>query len=127
LKDKLRRRRITMETYDFMARVDKILKENSTDYTKVTHKCNLCNDEGRIPYYKKIGKIRYEYYAHCICEVGEAFAYEGRECKAKSDYRMPSIKEILAPEAIEETKQSSREKKYRIHEGRNSLRKTQLG
>lgn len=54
--------------------------------------CWICMDDGVILYTKKVeGRIT-EYVAHCICEEGEAFSYEG-------EYNwIPSVEEVLDPD-----------------------------
>lgn len=110
-----------MEPYDFTERVNRILSENRESPIKPPPKCFICNDEGRIPYFKIINNIRYEIYCHCTCEIGQTFIYEGRYCKDKSPYRMASIEEILTPSAIEELKQTNKDKRDSIYENKRKL------
>jgi hypothetical protein len=63
--------------------------------------CWICLDEGIIVYNKKEEQSEYEHVAHCICEAGKKYAYDGRMCKDyKSDYYIPSIAEVTDPETV---------------------------
>jgi hypothetical protein len=107
-----------MEVYDFTAKVNKIISENPVHTLKPTLKCSICNDEGRIQYFKIFYGMKYETYCHCTCEIGKTFIYEGHLHKDKSNYRMASIEEILPPKAIEELKETNKTTRHRIHEQR---------
>lgn len=64
--------------------------------------CFICMDTG-IVLYKKKTDFGYdaEYAAHCTCAKGIQYRYEGKECKEKSEYRIPSIDEVMNPEEIQ--------------------------
>jgi hypothetical protein len=84
-----------------------------------TH-CDICNDKGYVFMTEliKIGETKagksvnlpYQYVLHCICSVGMAQAYEGKNCKKgeESPYRVPSITEYYDDRAIEEIKKANK-------------------
>lgn len=59
--------------------------------------CFVCMDKGFVTYHKVTDGISYEYAAHCICESGLRYKYNGRNCEKPSDYYVPCISEILDP------------------------------
>lgn len=69
--------------------------------------CYICEDKGLIEYRKIIGGFPYRYYAHCTCEQGEKYIYEGNQCSQKSAYRMPEIDEVLTPSMLMELKKEN--------------------
>jgi hypothetical protein len=92
-----------MEAYDFVGRVQRMLADAPKgEKRRKKYKCLLCKDDGVIEYVKSFGGLEYRYFAHCTCEKGGEFKYDGSKCKEKSDYRMASIEEILTAEAIAE-------------------------
>jgi hypothetical protein len=62
--------------------------------------CWVCMDRGFILYQKQIGDTKAEYAAHCTCRAGEAYRYDGAKCEKKSEYRIPSIVEVLDPQRL---------------------------
>jgi hypothetical protein len=62
--------------------------------------CWICGDSGMVIYNKKTEMGEYEYVAHCTCPAGVKYQYDGRQCKVKSDYYIPSIAEVCDPETI---------------------------
>ncbi len=55
-------------------------------------KCFICMDKGFILYRKKVGEYEGEYVAHCTCQAGEQYAYDGTQCeKQKNPYYIPSV------------------------------------
>jgi hypothetical protein len=90
-----------MEAYDFVGRVQRMLADAPKgEKHRKKYKCLLCKDVGVIEYFKSFGGFEYRHFAHCTCEKGGAFKYDGSKCKEKSDYRMASIEEILTAEVI---------------------------
>lgn len=64
-------------------------------------KCFICMDEGFILYRKKVRELEGEYIAHCVCQAGEQYSYDGTRCeKKKSPYYIPSIAAELDHESI---------------------------
>ncbi len=64
-------------------------------------KCWICRDTGIVIYNKKTEQGEYEYVAHCICDEGNKYKYDGQMCKDyKSNYYIPSIAEVTDPETI---------------------------
>lgn len=86
-------------------------KKQGTSRPRPEPKCFICEDKGLIEYTKLVDNLAYRFYTHCTCEKGLTFSYEGQRCKDKSDYRIPSIDEILPNDFIEEIK-SENKKKY---------------
>lgn len=43
--------------------------------------CWICNDTGVILYHKKSSQGEYEYAAHCVCQAGDQYRYNGQQCK----------------------------------------------
>jgi hypothetical protein len=62
--------------------------------------CWVCMDTGMILYNKKTELGEYEYIAHCICQAGLLYHYDGKECKNKSPYYIPSVAEVADPATI---------------------------
>lgn len=63
--------------------------------------CWICNDTGIVLYRKKTKEGEYEYVAHCTCQAGLPYHYNGMECKKeKSPYYIPSIAEVADPAMI---------------------------
>lgn len=62
--------------------------------------CWICGDSGMVIYNKKTEMGEYEYVAHCTCPAGVKYQYDGRQCKIKSDYYIPSIAEVADPVMI---------------------------
>jgi hypothetical protein len=62
--------------------------------------CWICNDSGMVIYHKKTDMGEYEYIAHCTCDKGHQYEYDGQQCKVKSSYYIPSVAEVADPEMI---------------------------
>lgn len=59
-------------------------------------KCFICLDRGFIFYRKKVGESEGEYVAHCTCQAGRDYAYNGTRCeKQKSPYYTASVAKEL--------------------------------
>lgn len=56
--------------------------------------CFICLDRGFVLYRKKVGEYTGEYVAHCTCQRGQSFNYDGTQCEHQSGYRIPCIAEI---------------------------------
>lgn len=81
--------------------------------TRVTNDkyCAACHDRGFI-ILKELTKIGedsagtavnapYEFLYYCpYCAAGSQYAYDGSQCRPKSEYRIPSITEVLPDEMI---------------------------
>jgi hypothetical protein len=92
---------------------------NSVMVHNETH-CDICNDKGYafMTEITKIGETKdgkavnlpYQYVLHCICPVGMAQAYEGKNCKKgeESPYRVPSITEYYDDQAISEIRKANK-------------------
>jgi hypothetical protein len=73
--------------------------------------CAICNNEGFILFTEKTDGGSYQYILHCICPVGKAQAYDGRNCKTnKSTYRVPCVTEYFDDFVIEQMKVSNLKK-----------------
>ena len=62
--------------------------------------CKVCQNKGFLLYKQKNEKtgIEYEYLAHCICQNGLKYTFDGykvKDSRCKSNYYIPSVKEIL--------------------------------
>lgn len=57
-------------------------------------------DKGIILYQKQVGDIKAEYAAHCTCQAGEAFNYDGTKCEKKSPYYIPVISQVMDPAQV---------------------------
>lgn len=86
-----------LEMQGVAERVEELQKNKTNEGDKKQPKCFICLDSGIILYKKKtIFGYDAEYAAHCTCEAGNRYVYEGRECKEhKSEYRIASIDEVL--------------------------------
>lgn len=62
------------------------------------YECLICFDKGFIEYRTVEG---YGYIAHCICNKGKKYEYNGSLCKEKSDYYIPSIYELVDVQEVE--------------------------
>ena len=65
--------------------------------TTVTQKCNKCNGDGVIKYFKEVDGHAYEYFARCVCQNGNDFNYDGTKIsdeKHRSKFYIPSIAQI---------------------------------
>lgn len=62
--------------------------------------CWICMDEGFVLYKKRVNETEAEYIAHCTCKMGSKYAYDGTKCEKKSEYRVPSIVEVMDPQCI---------------------------
>ena len=61
--------------------------------------CWICMDEGVILYYKQEGNVKAEYAAHCTCQAGDNFNYDGTKCEIKkSTYYIPVVTQVIDPE-----------------------------
>ncbi len=57
--------------------------------------CFICLDLGFVLYRKKVGEYEGEYVAHCTCQAGRDYAYDGTRCeKQKSPYYTASVEEL---------------------------------
>lgn len=89
------------EQIDFMEYVKRIAGDKPQKQRE--KKCLICGDTGIIMFTRFSGKRSYEHVAHCICEKGSSYIYEGQ--LAGGQYRIPGIDEILSPEDIEKLKE----------------------
>lgn len=98
--------------------------------------CDICDDKGYVLMTEltKVGETKtgkpvnlpYQYVLHCVCPVGMAQAYEGRNCskpEERTPYRVPSITEYYDDRAIEEIKRANREKARLSDEQRENLQR----
>lgn len=63
--------------------------------------CWICLDDGVVLYQKQVGNTVAEYAAHCTCQAGDDFNYDGTKCeKHKSPYYIPVISQVMSPEQL---------------------------
>ena len=63
--------------------------------------CWICMDLGVILYYKQEGNVKAEYAAHCTCQAGDDFNYDGTKCEIKkSTYYIPVVTQVIDPEQL---------------------------
>jgi hypothetical protein len=67
------------------------LPENGGVALKIPE-CWICLDSGVVSYTKKVDGYTAEHVAHCICDAGEEFNYEGE------NYWVPSVEEVIDPD-----------------------------
>jgi hypothetical protein len=63
-------------------------------------KCWVCEDSGSILYNKKVNGYDYEFIAHCTCEAGNKYKYDGIKNNEKSLYYVESISDIVDAEIL---------------------------
>jgi hypothetical protein len=73
-----------------------------------TYNCWICKDDGFVEYEKKVNGRLYKHIAHCICEKGKEFAYDGSTCKHKSPYFIPSIASIFPEDWLKEEAENNK-------------------
>jgi hypothetical protein len=98
----------------------KVCRENKPNPDQVVNaeRCDICNDKGYV-LMTEVDKltenlsIPREYVLHCVCPVGMAQAYNGRECKDpehRSPYIVPSVTRYFDDRALDEIKKTNRVK-----------------
>lgn len=59
-------------------------------------KCHKCRDRGFVWYLQKFDYGEYQYIAHCTCEKGAKWKYDGTQLeKGGSRYYIPCVDEVL--------------------------------
>jgi hypothetical protein len=96
--------------------------------------CATCHDRGFIllTEFTKVGEDSegnpinslYEFIYHCpYCAAGSQYAYDGSQCKIKSEYRIPPITEVLPDEMIN----GMRRENLKLKEGNERSRAERKG
>lgn len=57
--------------------------------------CFICMDSGIVKYTQKADGKTYDYIAHCTCQAGNSYRYEGNK------YYIPCIADVINVEEIE--------------------------
>lgn len=97
--------------------------------------CATCHDRGFILLTEltKVGEDSegnpinslYEFIYYCpYCAAGSQYVYDGSQCKIKSEYRIPSITEVLPDEMINGMRRENLKLKMANEKGREERRKT---
>jgi len=63
-------------------------------------KCWVCMDKGYVIYKKMVNNAEQEFLAHCSCQLGVNYSYDGTKCEKPSPYWIPPISEVMDPGKI---------------------------